>query len=136
MLVGTTSIEDSESLSFLLSKKGIPHNVLNAKYHEKEAYIVAQAGRLSQITIATNMAGRGTDIILGGNLDYFIKDILKKNEISTEDLRYKEEYEKLYMQYKDKFDKEHKQVVELGGLHVIGTQRHEARRIDNQLRGR
>jgi preprotein translocase subunit SecA len=136
ILVGTASIEDSENLSFLLSKKGISHNVLNAKYHEKEAYIVAQAGRLGQITIATNMAGRGTDIILGGNLDYFIKDILKKNEIPAEDLRYREEYEKLYAQYRDKFDTEHKQVVELGGLHVIGTQRHEARRIDNQLRGR
>lgn len=136
ILVGTTSIEDSETLSFMLSKKGINHNVLNAKYHEKEAHIVAQAGRLGQVTIATNMAGRGTDIILGGNLDYFLKDLLKKNEIPQEDKRYKEEYEKLYSQYKAQFDKEHKLVVELGGLHVIGTQRHEARRIDNQLRGR
>jgi preprotein translocase subunit SecA len=136
VLVGTTSIEDSEELSFLLSKKGIPHNVLNAKYHEKEAYIVAQAGRLGQVTIATNMAGRGTDIILGGNIDYFIKDILKKNNILPEDPNYQKEYERLYTQYKDKFEEEHKKVVNLGGLHVIGTQRHEARRIDNQLRGR
>lgn len=136
VLVGTTSIEDSEELSFLLQKKGIPHNVLNAKYHEREAYIVAQAGRRAQITIATNMAGRGTDIILGGNLDYFIKDILLKNGITPEDEDYKQQYEKLYQQYLSKFQQEHKKVVELGGLHIIGTQRHEARRIDNQLRGR
>jgi preprotein translocase subunit SecA len=136
VLVGTTSIEDSEVLAFLLSKKGINHNVLNAKYHEREAHIVAQAGRLAQVTIATNMAGRGTDIILGGNIDFFIKDLLKKNEILPEDPRYKEEYEKLYQSNKNKFEEEHKQVVSIGGLHVIGTQRHEARRIDNQLRGR
>jgi preprotein translocase subunit SecA len=136
VLVGTTSIEDSEVLSFLLNKKGISHNVLNAKYHEREAYIVAQAGRLGQVTIATNMACRGTDIILGGNIDYFIKDLLIKNEITPQSERYKEEYEKLYQNNKEKFDEEHRQVVTLGGLHVIGTQRHEARRIDNQLRGR
>ncbi|MDD5583579.1 MAG: preprotein translocase subunit SecA [Candidatus Omnitrophica bacterium] len=136
VLVGTTSIEDSETLSFLLEKKGTPHNVLNAKYHEREAHIVAQAGRLGQITIATNMAGRGTDIILGGNLDYFIKDLLKRNNIDPQDPLYAEQYGKFYEQYKDKFHQEHTQVVELGGLHIIGTQRHEARRIDNQLRGR
>jgi preprotein translocase subunit SecA len=136
VLVGTISIEDSEQLSFLLNKGGIEHNILNAKYHEKEAHIVAQAGRLGQITIATNMAGRGTDIILGGNLDYFIKDILSKNNISVDDSTYKPEYEQLYLRHKDKFQKGHDKVVELGGLHIIGTQRHEARRIDNQLRGR
>jgi preprotein translocase subunit SecA len=136
VLVGTTSIDDSEVLSFMLGKKGISHNVLNAKYHEREAYIVAQAGRLGQVTIATNMAGRGTDIILGGNIDFLIKDILAKNSILPQDSGFKEEYEKLYPRYKDKFDQEHKQVIDLGGLHIIGTQRHEARRIDNQLRGR
>ncbi len=136
MLVGTASIHDSEELSFLLNKKGVAHNVLNAKYHEKEAMIVSQAGALAQITIATNMAGRGTDIILGGNIDYFIKDLLAKNKITSADPVYKEEYEKLYEKHKDKFEAEHNKVVELGGLHVIGTQRHEARRIDNQLRGR
>ncbi|MCM8787230.1 MAG: preprotein translocase subunit SecA [Candidatus Omnitrophica bacterium] len=136
VLVGTTSIDDSEELSFLLEKKGIPHNVLNAKYHEKEAYIIAQAGRLGQVTIATNMAGRGTDIILGGNIDYFIKEILKKNNIKPQDPNYFEEYNKLYERYKIQFEQEHQKVVELGGLHIIGTQRHEARRIDYQLRGR
>ena len=136
VLVGTTSIEDSEDISFLLEKKGIPHHVLNAKYHEREAFIVAQAGKLGQVTIATNMAGRGTDIILGGNIDYFIKDILMKNGITPEDDVYKEEYEKLYVTHKENFSNEHKRVIELGGLHVIGAQRHEARRIDNQLRGR
>ncbi|MBP7088395.1 MAG: preprotein translocase subunit SecA [Candidatus Omnitrophica bacterium] len=136
ILVGTTSIEDSEELAFLLTKKGIPFNILNAKYHEKEAYIVAQAGRLGLVTIATNMAGRGTDIILGGNIDYFIKDILRKNNINLQDPIYKEEYEKLYLKYQDKFKEENSKVIELGGLQIIGTQRHEARRIDNQLRGR
>ena len=136
VLVGTTSIEDSEILAFLLSKKGVPHSVLNAKYHEKEAQIVAQAGRLAQVTIATNMAGRGTDIVLGGSIDAFIKDLLHKNEITIAHPDYKEEYEKLYLKHKDKFKEEHNKVVELGGLHIVGTQRHEARRIDNQLRGR
>ncbi|MCM8823426.1 MAG: preprotein translocase subunit SecA [Candidatus Omnitrophica bacterium] len=136
VLVGTTSIEDSEELSFILKKKGIPHNVLNAKYHEREAYIVAQAGRLGQVTIATNMAGRGTDIILGGNIDYFIKEMLMREEIYPEDNRYTSKYNELYYKYKDKFEEEHRKVVELGGLHVIGAQRHEARRIDNQLKGR
>ncbi|MCM8774015.1 MAG: preprotein translocase subunit SecA [Candidatus Omnitrophica bacterium] len=136
VLVGTTSIEDSEELSFMLKKKGIPHNVLNAKYHEREAYIVAQAGRLGQVTIATNMAGRGTDIILGGNIDYFIKEMLMREGISPCDNRYTDKYNELYYKYKDKFEEEHRKVVELGGLHVIGAQRHEARRIDNQLKGR
>ena len=136
ILVGTASIDDSEEISFMLKKKGIVHNVLNAKYHEREAFIVAQAGRLGQVTIATNMAGRGTDIILGGNIDYFIKDILKKKGISPSSLEYKQKYEEIYHQFKDKFEEEHRKVVALGGLHVIGAQRHEARRIDNQLRGR
>ena len=136
VLVGTISIEDSEEISFMLSQKGVTHNVLNAKYHEREAHIVAQAGRLGQVTIATNMAGRGTDIILGGNLDFFIKGELAKNEIPLFDERWKPAYEELYNRYKPKFDAEHEEVVKLGGLHIIGTQRHEARRIDNQLRGR
>ena len=136
VLVGTISIEDSEELSFLLSKKGIDHNVLNAKYHEKEASIVAQAGRPGQVTIATNMAGRGTDIILGGNIDYFIKDILMRNNIIIDDPNYRAEYDNLYSKYKDNFSNDQAKVIELGGLHIIGTQRHEARRIDNQLRGR
>ncbi len=136
VLVGTTSIEDSERLSFLLNNSGIPHNILNAKYHEKEAYIVAQAGRFSQVTIATNMAGRGTDIILGGNIDYFIKDLLHKNNLSLIDPDYSKEYDNLYQKHKAKFEAEHSEVVALGGLHIIGTQRHESRRIDNQLRGR
>ncbi len=136
VLVGTTSIEDSEEIAFLLSKTGVPHNILNAKYHEKEAYIVAQAGRLGQVTIATNMAGRGTDIILGGNIDYFIKDVLQKNNISPSDEGYKEQYKSLYQRYQDKFKEDQIKVIELGGVHIIGTQRHESRRIDNQLRGR
>ncbi len=136
VLVGTTSIEDSETLAFLLSKQGISHNILNAKYHEKEAHIIAQAGKIGAVTIATNMAGRGTDIVLGGNLDYFIKDILKRNEIDPEDEDYQDKYQQLYQRYKDDFARENQNVIEAGGLHIIGSQRHEARRIDNQLRGR
>ncbi|RKY28023.1 MAG: preprotein translocase subunit SecA, partial [Candidatus Omnitrophota bacterium] len=136
ILVGTTSIENSEYLSTLLKQKGIPHQVLNAKYHEREAYIVAQAGRLAQVTIATNMAGRGTDIILGGNPEYLVKSILKQKGLDPQDENYPEEFKKLLEKYKKEFDAEHQRVVELGGLHVIGTERHEARRIDNQLRGR
>lgn len=136
VLVGTTSIEDSETLSFLLSKKGLSHNILNAKYHEKEAHIIAQAGKVGAVTIATNMAGRGTDIVLGGNLDYFIKDMLKNNKIMPEDEGYDDKYQELYKRYKEQFQKENQDVISAGGLHIIGSQRHEARRIDNQLRGR
>ncbi len=136
VLVGTASIDDSEELSFMLKKRAVPHNVLNAKYHEREAYIVAQAGRMGQVTIATNMAGRGTDIILGGNIDFFIKDRLSRNNILPQDERYNQKYKELYEKYKARFAEEHKEVVELGGLHIIGAQRHEARRIDNQLKGR
>lgn len=131
VLVGTISIETSEHLSKLLSKKGIKHTVLNAKYHEKEAEIIAQAGRLGAVTIATNMAGRGTDIILGGNYEMLAKDLLKdKDNYTEEELKVAQEKAKEICQ------KEKEQVIALGGLHIIGTERHEARRIDNQLRGR
>lgn len=136
VLVGTVSIEDSESLAFLLAKEGIPHNILNAKYHEKEAHIVAQAGKIKTVTIATNMAGRGTDIVLGGNLDYFIKDILARNKIDFDSPDYETNYQNLYQRYKNEFQKGHQDVIDAGGMHIIGSQRHEARRIDNQLRGR
>lgn len=136
ILVGTNSIENSEKLAFLLKKKGIPHNVLNAKYHEMEAQIVAQAGRYKQVTIATNMAGRGTDIILGGNIEFLVKDILRKKQVEPQTPEYQQEYTHLIQEYRGKFNEEHAKVVSLGGLHVIGAQRHEARRIDNQLRGR
>jgi preprotein translocase subunit SecA len=136
VLVGTSSIEKSELLSAMLKRQGVEHQVLNAKYHEQEAFIVAQAGRLGRITIATNMAGRGTDIILGGNPEFLARADLRLNGIDVHDERYPEEYAELYAQYKQQLAEEQKKVIELGGLHVIGTERHEARRIDNQLRGR
>lgn len=134
-LVGTTSIEKSELLSKLLTRAGIKHEVLNAKQHEKEAMIVAQAGRLGSVTIATNMAGRGTDIVLGGNFDVMARNELLKNgenpdEFSKDQIR--EQFPDLYKS----LEQEHKKVVEAGGLNIIGTERHESRRIDNQLRGR
>ncbi|RUM42422.1 MAG: preprotein translocase subunit SecA, partial [Desulfurobacterium sp.] len=139
VLVGTGSIEDSEYLSRLLKRKGIPHQVLNAKHHEREAEIVAQAGRLHAVTIATNMAGRGTDILLGGNPEFLTKKELEKKRITPEKVG-EEEYQRIYKETLEKFKKiteeERKKVVELGGLYVIGTERHESRRIDNQLRGR
>ncbi len=135
VLVGTISIEKSERLGSLLRNRGIPHNVLNAKYHELEATIVAQAGRFKGVTIATNMAGRGTDILLGGNPEFMVNDWLKAKGMGPKDVN-KEEVEKLLAEAKEKAGKEHEEVVSLGGLHVIGTERHESRRIDNQLRGR
>ena len=134
-LVGTISIEHSEHLSQLLNELNIKHSVLNAKQHEKEARIVAQAGRLGQVTIATNMAGRGTDIILGGNPDYLVNDILRAKNIDPEEAT-DEERAKYLPEIKEICDEEHIKVVEAGGLAVIGTERHDSRRIDNQLRGR
>lgn len=135
ILVGTISIEDSEHLSKLLQKKKIPHNVLNAKYHEKEAEIIAQAGRLGAVTISTNMAGRGTDILLGGNPEYLAKEILRRKGKVPEEATQEEWKQALEEAYRIT-EEEKKKVIELGGLLVIGTERHESRRIDNQLRGR
>jgi preprotein translocase subunit SecA len=130
-LVGTISIEKSERLSALLKRKGIRHSVLNAKYHEKEAEIIAQAGKKNAVTIATNMAGRGTDILLGGNPEFILKrEFEKPEEVSAEAVEQK------VRRLKGEAEKEKREVVGLGGLHIIGTERHESRRIDNQLRGR
>jgi preprotein translocase subunit SecA len=135
VLVGTVSIEKSERLSKLLKKRGITHQVLNAKYHEREAEIVAQAGREGTVTIATNMAGRGTDILLGGNPDFLAKAVLSKRGLdpatAPPDAR-----QSAWEEAKKVTDPEHERVVALGGLHIIGTERHESRRVDNQLRGR
>ena len=136
VLVGTISIDKSEYLSELLKRRGIKHNVLNAKHHEREAYIIAQAGRFGAVTIATNMAGRGTDILLGGNAEYLAKDMLDEKGITVDSPNYEEEKEKAFSQAKIITEAEHEKVVQAGGLHVIGTERHESRRIDNQLRGR
>ncbi|MBR0203362.1 MAG: preprotein translocase subunit SecA, partial [Synergistaceae bacterium] len=132
VLVGTTSIENSERVSKLLKARKIPHHVLNAKYHEKEAYIVAQAGREKAVTVATNMAGRGTDIMLGGNPEFLAREKVSKSE-NPEDTSL---YEKYLQEFSEKCKAEHDRVVELGGLAIVGTERHESRRIDNQLRGR
>ena len=151
VLVGTVSISKSEKLSKLLDKEGIPHVVLNAKYHEKEAEIVAQAGKFGAVTIATNMAGRGTDIMLGGNSEYLAKQEMKKlnysqeqieqatafNETDDKDiLSAREKFRELEKKYDEQIKEEKEKVIEAGGLKIIGTQRHESRRIDNQLRGR
>ncbi|MFA5429745.1 MAG: preprotein translocase subunit SecA [Candidatus Omnitrophota bacterium] len=135
VLVGTVSIEKSELLSGMLKKRGIEHQVLNAKYHEMEAQIVAQAGRYKTVTIATNMAGRGTDILLGGNPGFIARSVLNQKEFDGEEQRLAE-YTRLLEKYRRETEEEHRRVVEAGGLHIIGTERHEARRIDNQLRGR
>jgi len=132
VLVGTVSIEKSEYISRLLSEKQIPHEVLNAKFHEKEAEIVAQAGRLGKVTIATNMAGRGTDILLGGNPEYLFNAALR----SQKEEPAPEEKEVLLASFDETARKEREAVISVGGLHIIGTERHESRRIDNQLRGR
>ncbi len=151
VLVGTVSVEKSEILSDMLGKRGIPHQVLNAKFHEKEAEIVAQAGKYGTVTIATNMAGRGTDILLGGNPDFMARAVLRKDGVEehiimeatghaeTADeaiLNARTRYNELFKQFRAETDTAHDKVVELGGLHIIGTERHESRRIDNQLRGR
>ena len=137
VLVGTISIEKSEYVSSLLTRRGIKHNVLNAKHHEKEAYIIAQAGRVGAVTIATNMAGRGTDILLGGNAEYMAKEELERRGITPETSPdYETQKEAAMAAAKKITEEEHEKVVKAGGLHVIGTERHESRRIDNQLRGR
>ena len=151
VLVGTISIEKSEILSKMLKREGIPHNVLNAKYHEQEAQIVAQAGKLGAVTIATNMAGRGTDIMLGGNAEFLAKADLRKQgkaeeliaeadsfaeTTDPEILAIRQEYNDLLAKYKTNIKEEAEKVRTAGGLFIIGTERHESRRIDNQLRGR
>jgi len=135
VLVGTISIEKSEKLSGILKKMGVKHEVLNAKQHEREALIVAQAGRKGVVTVSTNMAGRGTDILLGGNPEYMSKEQFRKAG-KNPDLIPRAEWDDVYRKYKEQTDLEHDEVVALGGLHILATERHEARRIDNQLRGR
>ncbi len=134
-LVGTVSVETSELISHKLTKQDVPHNVLNAKYHEREAEIVAQAGRKGAVTIATNMAGRGTDILLGGNPEFLAREFLKREEVDPDEAT-EEQMSEALTRAKPIVEAEHKEVVAAGGLHIIGTERHEARRIDNQLRGR
>ncbi len=159
VLVGTISVEKSEKLSAMLKRMGVKHEVLNAKHHEREAYIVAQAGRKGAVTVSTNMAGRGTDILLGGNPEFMAKEACLKDRLAEPLPRGQEAYvsdqnyyyfqhqgqfyrvprarwDEIYAKYKAQTDREHDEVVALGGLHIIGTERHEARRIDNQLRGR
>ena len=135
VLVGTVSVENSELIADRLKKVGIPHNVLNAKYHEREAEIIAQAGRKGAVTIATNMAGRGTDILLGGNPESLAAEYLKRQEINPEEAT-PEQFEEELRKAKAVVAEEAKEVIAAGGLHILGTERHESRRIDNQLRGR
>ena len=149
--MGTVSVEVSELLSRMLKLRGIEHEVLNAKYHEKEAEIVAQAGHYGAVTIATNMAGRGTDILLGGNPEYLARRAMRQKgyddmvieeatgfneDVPEEVIQARAVYKELYADFKRQTDAEHDRVVAVGGLHIIGTERHESRRIDNQLRGR
>lgn len=136
VLVGTASIEQSEKVSSYLKKYKLDHKILNAKHHEKEAEIVAQAGRIGAITIATNMAGRGTDILLGGNPDFLARDLIKKKFNVDPDDATHQQYEDALFEARAICDEEKRKVKELGGLHIVGTERHESRRIDNQLRGR
>ncbi|HQP09975.1 MAG TPA: preprotein translocase subunit SecA, partial [Candidatus Omnitrophota bacterium] len=137
VLVGTISIEKSEKLSAMLAQRGIAHKVLNAKYHEMEAHIIAQAGRYKAVTIATNMAGRGTDIVLGGNAEYLAKSLAEQKAGEGADAQAKEDLTRKFIeQFRQQVKEEHDKVVASGGLLVIGTERHESRRIDNQLRGR
>jgi preprotein translocase subunit SecA len=135
VLVGTVSVEKSEHLSDMLKRRGVKHEVLNAKFHEKEAPIVAQAGRIGAVTIATNMAGRGTDILLGGNPAGLASEMLHRRDLNPAEVD-KETYDQALAEAKAVCDAEHEKVVEVGGLHIIGTERHDSRRIDNQLRGR
>jgi preprotein translocase subunit SecA len=138
VLVGTTSVEKSEVVSRMLKQHGVPHEVLNAKYHDREALIVAQAGRAGAVTVATNMAGRGTDIMLGGNPEFIADAELQQRGLSPAETP--EDYEAAWPEAVAKAQRdvaeEHEQVTEAGGLYVLGTERHESRRIDNQLRGR
>jgi preprotein translocase subunit SecA len=143
VLVGTISVEKSERLSALLKKLGVKHEILNAKNHEREAFIVAQAGRKGAVTVSTNMAGRGTDILLGGNPEFTAKEHLRKLNKDPDYLQTcaigtpeRQEWEEIYTRFKDEWQGDHDEVVALGGLHIVGTERHDSRRIDNQLRGR
>ena len=151
ILVGTVNVETSELLSHLIRLRGVPHEVLNAKHHQKEAEIVAQAGHVGAVTIATNMAGRGTDILLGGNPDFLARRKLRQDgvpeeiimeaighneNVPPEVLEARKAYQEAFVSFKKETDAEHEKVMALGGLHIIGTERHESRRIDNQLRGR